>query len=283
MFLGNFSRCVLIFASISALNLVQAATNPNDLVTNGDFSAGETGWEYWNHHGGVGNAKIVDGQLVYQVTTLGTSSYWDVQVNTNQSNLFALTNGTTYVLSFDAKCKTVIEDTMLLFAVEDGDKGPTGHFGEIAYDPNGVIPVKLTTSMQTFTSTFTMAKASTTKARLTFNVGGTLNTITFDNISLIDKSKIVASHPRTLSSSASELSIKTDSRGISFRIADPAHFQYSIYNPAGRLIAGSKSFNKSSNANYRVDYKALGISSGMYVVQACDGNQRYSSIFSVNP
>jgi hypothetical protein len=285
MVLAKFHKCFIVLASVAALSFLQAASDPNNLITNGDFSNGETGWEYYNHHGGEGNAKIVDGQLVYQVTKFGTSSYWDVQVNTNVKNFFTLTKGTTYVLTFDAKCQTVIEDTMLLFAVEWGAPDAYNHRGTIAYDPAGKHPVPLTTSMKTFTSTFMMAEATTSEARLTFNVGGTLNTITFDNISLIDKSKVGAVQPLSLSPTALDLSsrIVADSRGITFRISDPAHFKYKIFSPAGSLIAGSNSFSRSSASQYRIDYRSLGISSGTYVAQAIDGNQRSSKIISVMP
>jgi hypothetical protein len=273
----------MVLASLAALTFLKAAPNPNELITNGNFTNGETGWEYWNHHDGAGKATIVDGQLVYEVTKLGTSSYWDVQVNSNVNNFFTLTNGTTYFLTFDAKCKTVIDDTMLLFAIEAGELGAGGHRGETAYDPNGVIPVKLTTTMQTFTSTFTMAKPTTKTARLTFNVGGTLNTITFDNISLMDKSKITAVRPIAMNPGLSELSIDADSRGVTFNIADPANFQFRIYSPTGRIVAGSSSLSQSYSSQYRIDYRTLGISSGMYVAQALSGNQRYSKTLSVMP
>jgi hypothetical protein len=268
----NLSRYVVIMISVSALVFSAPASNPNDLIANGTFDDGLTDWDWEPIHGAKATATVVDGQLVCDVTALAGSIFWEVQMRQLKLNI---EKGVTYVFSFDAKAEP---ERSLIFGLERND-------GHLAYDPDAgeAHPAKLTSTMQTFTSTFTMVEATDATARLTFSMGEKVSKITIDNVSLIDKTKITAIHPNYLVPVGSSLSrmIEADSRGISFRVSDPAHFQFQICSPSGRLVAGSNSFGNASR--YRIEFPSLGISSGTYVVQAVDGKERYSRTLFVMP
>jgi hypothetical protein len=273
MFSANLQRSVIVIASFAVFAFLQAATNPADLITNGGFDDGLTGWDWVpSHNVAKANGTAVNGQLVCEV--INTGVFWEIQLR--QLNL-PIEKGVTYVLMFDAKSEP--ERTMI-FGVERND-------GHLSYDPNagGQNPVKLTGTMQTFKSTFTMVEATDNKARLSFSFGEMISTITFDNISLIDSTKITAVRPQraNLIETGYSQKIAADQRGISFRFADVSHCGFQIYSLSGKVIVGSGSLNQGSASQYRVDYRSLGIASGKYVAQALDGDQRYSRIFAVMP
>jgi hypothetical protein len=97
-------------------------------------------------------------------------------------------------------------------------------------------------------------------------------------ISLIDKSKITAARPLSLNSAASSQMIAADSRGISFRFSNPAQSGFRIYAPTGKCVSNFGFLSQS-----RIDFRSMGISAGMYVVQAFNGNQQSSKVVSVMP
>jgi hypothetical protein len=273
MFFAILSRCNVIIASAAMVTALFAATDPNNVVSNGDFSDGETGWTIYAKavHGAAATCSVIEGQLVCDVTK--ANAYWDVNMYHNK---VTVETGTTYVLTFEAKAD---KDRTIVFAVESND-------GQTEYNPNGggKNPINLTTTMQTFTSTFTMAKPTDNNARVNMNVGASVSKVYFDNVSLIDKSKIVAISPRSAIRAGSDnFQISTDSRGLSFRISDPTHFGFQIYSASGKTIAKSASLNNGTASQYRIDYRSLGISSGTYIVRTLDGHQQYSTIFSVLP
>jgi hypothetical protein len=203
MFFAILSRCNVIIASAAMVTALFAATDPNNVVSNGDFSDGETGWTIYAKavHGAAATCSVIEGQLVCDVTK--ANAYWDVNMYHNK---VTVETGTTYVLTFEAKAD---KDRTIVFAVESND-------GQTEYNPNGggKNPINLTTTMQTFTSTFTMAKPTDNNARVNMNVGASVSKVYFDNVSLIDKSKIVAISPRSAIRAGSDnFQISTDSRG----------------------------------------------------------------------
>jgi hypothetical protein len=273
MFRIRFSRCVVVLVSLTALGFSQSPNDPNNLLKNGSFDNGITGWVFQAVHGSKGAGAVADGQMVCQITQFGTNKYfYDVQFLQND---LTIVNGVTYVITFDAKAA---EDRTIVVNVEN-----QATFGQQQYsqDASGKdFEPKLTTTMQTFSHTFTMSKPTDNKVRLNFNVSASLATVTLDNISLIDKSKMTAVklHPR---STVNVQRIVAGPRGLSFNVADPTHFGFRIVSPSGRVVANSNSSNPG--AVCRIDYRSLGISAGTYVAQVVDGTQQYSTIFSVVP
>jgi hypothetical protein len=268
------SRSILVFLSVSTLAFSQLYKDPNNILKNGGFDDDTIGWVYGPCHGAKGIGKVVDGQMVCQITKLGDNHlFYDIQFYQKD---ITITKGVTYVLTFDAKADS---DRTLIINVE----GQSSHKQYDTEDADASHPRNLTTTMQTFTSIFTMTEPTDNQVRLNFNFGLTYPTVYFDNLSLFDKTKVGVICPQSfaLVGSGHSRMIEADSRGISFRVSNPAHFQYQICSPSGRLVVGSNSFGNASH--YRIEFPTLGISSGTYVVQAFDGNERYSKVFSVTP
>jgi hypothetical protein len=274
MFLANFSRCVIVLASAATFSFSQSASDPNNILKNGTFDTDLTGWVYQPIHNTTGKGSVVDGQMVCEITT-GGQFFYDVQFLQND---VTITKDVTYFLSFDAKAAA---NRTIVVNVES-----MGH-GEQQYlkDVDGKNSTcNLTTTMQTFTFTFTMTAPTNSAIRLNFNVGLYTQTVYLDNILLVDKSKMTAVRPQSdFRAESGNSRISADSRGLSFSVSDPAHFGYQIYSASGRLVADYASLNQGSAAQYRINYQSLGITPGMYIVRAIDGNQRYSKIVSMMP
>jgi hypothetical protein len=271
----NLSRSILVLISVSTLAFSQLYKDPNNILKNGGFDDDSTGWVYQPIHGSSGKGGVVDGQMVCGITKLADETAWAVQFLQNN---IKLEKDVTYVLTFDAKADGV---RPIQVNIE------TTH-GEQQFLPSPDLDgqsatIELTTTMKTFIRTFKMSGQTTSGLRLNFNIGKSTQTVYFDNLSLFDKTKVGVIGPQSFALVGSGLSrmIEADSRGISFRVSNPAHFHYQICSPSGRLVAGSNSFGNASH--YRIEFPTLGISSGTYIVQAFDGNERYSKVFSVMP
>jgi hypothetical protein len=292
MISAKVSRCVLALISVSTLAFSQLYKDPNNMIKNGGFEEGATSWVVQGVHGSGCTGKVVNGEMVCvpvpstAVAANDTpyvprfSQLYDCQLLQENLNIV---KGVTYVITYDIKADV---NRQVQSAVELQVK-PHDQFA-CKKDPNPLDNPQqnVTTTMQTLTREFTMVDDTKNNIRLCFSFGAVISTVTFDNICFFDKSKMpTAIGPQSFTLVKPEASrmIETDSRGISFRISDPAHFQFRICSPAGRLVAGSNSVNSGSASRYRIEFPSLGISSGTYIVQAVDGKERYSRVLSVMP
>jgi uncharacterized repeat protein (TIGR02543 family) len=150
----------------ASFSVIATSTN---LLQNGDFSSGATSWNF-GVYGGAATGAVVGGEYVTTPTTAGTQS-WHFQLT--QGNL-TLEQDKTYTLSFQARA--------------DSARTVEANVGMSA-DPYtsymGGFDVSLTTTMQTFTKTFTMTGATTTTARVEFNSGLSAVQWTLDNVTLV--------------------------------------------------------------------------------------------------
>jgi endoglucanase len=142
-----------------------ASAEPTQLITNGDFATGTTGW--W----ATENAPLsaAGGQLCATVPA-GTTNAWDVSVGYND---VPLVDGAAYELSFRAKASapvTVRANVQL---------------NEEPYTTSLSRAVALTTEAQSFEYAFTGGLDST-NGTLTFQLGGAAEAYTFclDDVSL---------------------------------------------------------------------------------------------------
>jgi hypothetical protein len=276
MFFLNISRYALVVASLSALAVSQVS-DPNNLIQNGDFAGGATSWTVQGVHGAGCTGKVVDGAMVCEVAGNPGGEY-DCQL---LQQALTIVKGVTYIITYDIKAAA--PRGQMQSAIELQVKPHTQFACGTDPNPKDNPQHDLTTTMQTFSREFTMMAETNTTLRLCFSFGGVLSTLTFDNISIIDKSKITAVRPRLAQSTegTNALRVIADPTGLSFNVSDPTHFGFRIFSPSGRVVASSNSSNYV--AAYHIDYRSLGISSGTYVAQAFDGTQQYSTIFSVIP
>ena len=148
------------------VNLVQPGQN---MLQNGDFSAGTNGWTWVTNHTGAGTFNVVTGACVIHITSAGTL-LTDLQLQ--QAGL-ALIQGKPYVLEFDG---SAVGGTHPIQVELGEDQSP--------FDIYYLASPTLTPTRQHFTYAFTMTNATDLNALLTFNMGALARDIVLDNISL---------------------------------------------------------------------------------------------------
>ncbi|MDG9704667.1 glycoside hydrolase family 9 protein [Streptomyces sp. DH37] len=163
--LGAVAAAGLLAGVLTAPAFAAGAADGPELITNGDFSSGTTGWWWTENTPG----KIVDGRLCADVPA-GTENPWDAIVGQNDLPLAA---GEGYELSFTASATAPITvRTNVQMATEPWT---TEHASADRID----------TEAKTFTHVFT-AKADHEAAQLAFQIGGGDQAYTFcvDDVSL---------------------------------------------------------------------------------------------------
>jgi len=158
---------VKMTANTSLVANFQDPSSVANLLVNGDFSGGTTGWLLGQGKGYGGSSATMDassGALVVDIAAPGTDG-WNVQVQ--QANL-NVEKGHTYKLSFDAS-------SSVARTVDIGVSHPTMYTRYLAIKPD------LTPSLQTFSDTF--VADSSAPARIDMNLGASgTGTVTLDNI-----------------------------------------------------------------------------------------------------
>ncbi len=152
------------FVSTAALRSAWGAVNEPlgaNRLTNGDFSAGTTGWNTEQHNGAVATFAATNdfpnGGRSLRITVTGAGSQgWHVQLNQRDH---AFTAGAVYTVSFWARASVGNTPLGALF----GYAGPTD-YSTVQALPSAV----LGTEWKEYTTTFT-ANASVSNLRLNFN------------------------------------------------------------------------------------------------------------------
>jgi len=161
--------------TMDAPHTVQAVfLSAANLIANGDFSNGTTGWtpSAWSEDGtAAGTPTVKDGVFTFAVTNGGPDN-WNVQIF---QTAVPFVKGTTYTLSFDASASKArsINVYANLGAVDK--------------------PVSLGTETKTYTYTF--VSDSTQSGKLSFDIGGATaagTTVTLDNVSILAASTAIA-------------------------------------------------------------------------------------------
>ncbi|WP_238653631.1 carbohydrate binding domain-containing protein [Paenibacillus piscarius] len=96
---GSYSIIVEAEGYVSARVVQTILANDDNLVINGSFSSGSTGWSTWSGEGGASSFQVVDGVAEVLITAAGSQA-WHTQLYQEKIPLEA---GRTYELSFKAK------------------------------------------------------------------------------------------------------------------------------------------------------------------------------------
>lgn len=196
-----------ITANTTLVARFQDSASAANLLVNGDFSEGTTGWSLGQGTGFGGSEaamEIAGGALKVTVAKAGTAT-WNVQVQ--QANL-EVQAGRTYRLSFQASSSENRE-------VDIGVSHPTAYTRYVTIKP------ALTTSLQTFSETF--VADSTAPARVDMNLGAVgTGTFTLDNVVL---SEVAPTR-------AMRLEPRTSPRADRLRV-DPVHGRVQVQGPTG--------------------------------------------------
>ncbi|GAA1750376.1 glycoside hydrolase family 9 protein [Streptomonospora arabica] len=177
---GGFAAGAVTAASALALSLLAGApaAQAAELVVNGSFDDGKTGW--WNTENAP--AEVADGRLCADVEG-GTANAWDAIVGQDG---VSLTSGESYELTFTASAEP---GTTVRALVQEPVDPYTAYLTE---NP------ALTAEPQTFSYVFT-ADATLEDAQLAFQIGGEADAWTFclDDVSLQDGAEPPVYEPDT--------------------------------------------------------------------------------------
>ena len=161
----------------------QQQTTPvgTELLVNGDFSAGVNPW-HLGVYGGSASGKVVNGEYETSIAQAGSQA-WNIQFT--QTGL-KLEKGKTYTLSFKARAASARTVEVNI-----------GMSGSPYTSYMGSFNAQLTTAMQSFTKTFTMAASSDANARMEFNSGLSAVKWYVDDVSIVEGTGEVTPPPST--------------------------------------------------------------------------------------
>lgn len=165
----GFWRNELLFGLTGQIDTNNRVFEPWE-IGNTDFYRGMTGWTFYAQGGAVADARVVNEEVLIDITTAGTSS-WMVQFM--QSGI-ELIEDAQYRFRYDAR----YEGTETIISPSFG-KSTNPYNG---YSGNN--EVTLTDQMTSYTFDFTMADTTDKNSRIAFNLSYEKTKIYLDNISL---------------------------------------------------------------------------------------------------
>ncbi|WP_421895108.1 carbohydrate-binding protein [Marinoscillum sp.] len=142
----------------------------SNMLTNGNFSNGATGWESYVNGAANASPGVAGGEMHASITS-GGSANWHVQWYQTGVNM---QNGVDYTLTFKARAAS---NRTIGASVEMSNSPYTGYFNQ---------SVSLTTQMQTFSYDFTMTAATDANARVLFNLGASNGDVYIDDVVLVE-------------------------------------------------------------------------------------------------
>ena len=156
-----------------------------NLVKNGGFTDGTTGWNLGNYDNGKANGTVENDAYKLAIESTGGES-WNIQLT--QCGI-ALTKGERYELAFIASAPSATKVIVNIGMAAS----PYTSFSEER-------EIELTSQAIKHTIAFTMKEESTTDARLEFNVGLASGNLTIDDISLAPEQTIDVQAPYKIGS-----------------------------------------------------------------------------------
>lgn len=170
---GSYIITVEAEGYVNASVVQTLLANDNNLVVNGSFTGGSSGWSTWSGEGGASSFQVVDGAAEVLITAAGAQA-WHTQLYQEEIPLEA---GATYELSFRAK-STVPRQIVVEYS------GTSAQAAQSKFD--------ITATWATYSTQFSVTNDNPLK--LNYLIGATLgedktanhtaHTISFDDIVL---------------------------------------------------------------------------------------------------
>ena len=149
-------------------NYITISPNPENILLNGDFSDDDNHWDLFVDASASASSSVVNGEYAISINNGGLNT-WDVHLQ--QSELL-LEKGITYHISFEGYAESIRQINVFTAMILE------------PWTIYGYQPVKLNTTKQTHTFSFTMNEATNKNARLAFDVGSSTTDVYLDNIVL---------------------------------------------------------------------------------------------------
>jgi hypothetical protein len=241
-----------------------------NMLVNGNFSAGETGWNLTVLGAAQAAGAVQNGEYVISISNGGNYA-WDI--NLKQTSLL-IENGKTYHVSFDAYA----DAPRPIFPLVGKNSDPWTVY-------SGSHTFTLTTSKQTCEYSFTMNDPTDSIARLGFDVGLSTADVYFDNIILSEDSVPTSigddhSEPVILPAEFQLLQNYPNpfnpGTTIEYGLPKETNVKIRIYNSLGQMIRKVDGGMQSAGT-YRFKWdgrndRGLQVSSGVYYYQLQAGD-----------
>jgi len=171
---GSGTTAALAVTLDAPRNVQAIFLSATNLITNGDFSNGTTGWtpSAWSEDGAAaGTPSVQNGVFSYAVTNGGPDT-WNVQIF---QTAVPFVKGTAYTLSFDASASQARSIKV--------------------YANQGAIDKTVSLGATSTAYTYTFVSDSTESGKLSFDIGGPSaggTTVTLDNVSILAATSAIA-------------------------------------------------------------------------------------------
>ena len=168
---------LLLVGAMAFAPQAPAAVEPTtgNLVANGDFSGGMTGWGWYLAPNAMAYRSIVNGEIYVQIPDDGDAT---AHIQVNKPNI-TLVNGRQYALYFDARSASSTRNIVAAVAMMEN---PWTTFGSQTFG--------ITTTKQRYSFTFTMTQPTQFLSQVSFQVGDPSAKLKpgvyLDNIALYD-------------------------------------------------------------------------------------------------
>lgn len=255
--------------------VVKATPQPQDdnMVKNGDFSAGTENWHTFLTSGGSADISADDGVLCVDIKSCGGAEY-AVQLYYDGVKL---ETGGVYKFAFDARCD-IDRQIEARLQLNGG-----------SYDAYAIDWFDITSEMKRYEINFTMEKGTDPAPRLVFNIGtpkdsGGMapNKVYFDNVEvkLVDGSKIVAPEPEPERPdiNINQIGYEPGDKKIAILRGEDLGDTFQVIAADGSVafegqLTGPCASEPSGETNYTADFSSL-TAEGVYAIK-CGSAQSY--------
>ncbi len=235
-------------------NVLVRMTQPGqNMIQNGDFANGSTGWIFNARNGAAAQGAVVNGQYVVTITNSG-SAYSDIQLIQES---FPMINGKNYIFSFDARANSnrILEPRV----AQNG-----GNY--TVYSKTG--PMLITPIMKTYEYQFQMTDPTDYNARLVMNFGTSAITCFLDNI--VVKENIPSGSGNENSGIPGEFILYPNfpnpfnpSTVIKYSLPEPGAVKIEVFDIMGESVVKPVTLQQGAGSNEYL-FDGAGLSSGIY-------------------
>ncbi|MEJ2627488.1 MAG: carbohydrate binding domain-containing protein, partial [bacterium] len=237
--------------------MIKGTSTSTNLLVNGDFSQGLSGWNLYTQASAAATFSVVNGECCIYITKKGSEGY---HVQLNQQNLL-IEKDKSYTVSFDAYA----DANKQIYSAVGLNSDPWTLYSGIQMFNISPIP-------QTYTYSFTMSEPTDNASRLIFDIGLSTADIVFDNISLtqavsaVDHHDKVTDSPQTFLLQQNYPNPFNATTNIRYSVPRRAYITLKVFNLQGEEVAILfQGFRPAGD--YLASFEGTAFASGIYFYQ----------------